>query len=216
MKNKVIVFDLDDTLYKEIDYLKSAYKAIVDKVGVEFGVKLDFDTLFSMYSNGDNVFDDVIKNNSTSGLNIEYLLDIYRFHLPNISIGNSTRVKLLDLKTKGYILGIITDGRSKTQRNKIKALELDEIIDEIVISEEFGSEKPNEKNYLHFQDKFPDSEYFYIGDNVRKDFVTPNKLGWKTIGVKDTDNVNIHSQNIKVENNFLPNTWVNKISDIKI
>ena len=34
IKNKVIVFDLDDTLYKEIDFLKSAYleiASIVDK-----------------------------------------------------------------------------------------------------------------------------------------------------------------------------------------
>ena len=29
-RNKVIVFDLDDTLYKEIDYLKSAYHEIAD------------------------------------------------------------------------------------------------------------------------------------------------------------------------------------------
>ena len=28
IKNKVIVFDLDDTLYKEIDFLKSAYLEI--------------------------------------------------------------------------------------------------------------------------------------------------------------------------------------------
>lgn len=28
MKRKIIVFDLDDTLYKEVDFLKSAYQEI--------------------------------------------------------------------------------------------------------------------------------------------------------------------------------------------
>ena len=28
MRNKVFVFDLDDTLYKEIDFLRSAYREI--------------------------------------------------------------------------------------------------------------------------------------------------------------------------------------------
>ena len=36
MRNKVFVFDLDDTLYKEIDFLRSAYRETADWVEVEF------------------------------------------------------------------------------------------------------------------------------------------------------------------------------------
>lgn len=46
MKDKVIIFDLDDTLYKELDYLKSAYKTIVVDVKKEFNVELNFEELF--------------------------------------------------------------------------------------------------------------------------------------------------------------------------
>ena len=60
----------------------------------------------------------------------------------------------LHLRRKNIRLGIISDGRSRTQRNKLRALGLD-WIEDVVISEEFGSEKPCEANYLYFEKKYP-------------------------------------------------------------
>ncbi|MCK5824473.1 MAG: HAD family hydrolase [Ichthyobacteriaceae bacterium] len=210
--NKVFVFDLDDTLYKEIDYLKSAYKTIVKTVKIDFDTNLSFSKLYTKYSNQENVFEYIISVNKD--IPLDYLLNIYRFHFPDINISNSIFNFLGKLKQCNYKIGVITDGRSITQRNKLKALGIENLVDEILISEEFGSEKPNDNNYLFFQNKYPAYKYFYIGDNVRKDFVTPNKLGWNTIGVKDIDNVNIHTQKIDVKDVFLPNIWVEKITEI--
>jgi putative hydrolase of the HAD superfamily len=90
-------------------------------------------------------------------------------------------------------LGILTDGRSTTQRNKIKALGLDLWISEVVISEEFGSHKPDPRNYQYFEKVFPGGEYIYVGDNLCKDFVAPNSMGWKTVVLLDRGK-NIHKQ----------------------
>ena len=38
MCKKVVVFDLDDTLYKEIDYLKSAFQEIADYFRDQYGI----------------------------------------------------------------------------------------------------------------------------------------------------------------------------------
>ena len=39
MKNKIFIFDLDDTLYKEIDFLYSAYLEIAGWIELKFSLK---------------------------------------------------------------------------------------------------------------------------------------------------------------------------------
>ena len=146
MCKKVVVFDLDDTLYKEFDFVKSAYQEIADYVGHP---EL-FPQMMQWMKAGDNVFKKV---NICLGKDtpIPKYLDIYRNHYPIISLSNGVADTLTELKYRKVILGLITDGRSISQRNKIKALGLERWIEEknIIISEEFGSEKTDEKNF-HF------------------------------------------------------------------
>ena len=102
--------------------------------------------------------------------------------------------------------------------NKIEKLDLWNYIqnDDIIISEEFGTEKPSFNNYTYFMDRYPLAERFiYVGDNVRKDFVAPNALGWKTICLKD-DGRNIHKQDLIIERGFLPNIIVESFSEISL
>lgn len=50
------------------------------------------------------------------------------------------------------------------------------------------------ENYAYFMKRYSYCQSFiYVGDNVKKDFITPNALGWKTICIKD-DGRNIHSK----------------------
>ena len=110
---------------------------------------------------------------------------------------------------------MLTDGRSIQQRNKIQSLGLDDYFSDIVISEEFGSEKPAMENYLYFMDKSNknNTKYYYIGDNPPKDFISANKLGWITICLKDNGQ-NIHKQNFSLRKEFIPDHIINNIEDI--
>ncbi len=110
-------------------------------------------------------------------------IEIYRDHRPNLALAPEVATLLGNLRDSGRRLGIITDGRSLTQRNKIRALGLEEWIDTIVISEEFGSAKPDERNYRYFEERFAGQQCVYVGNNVAKDFIAPNRLGWQTVGV---------------------------------
>ncbi|MGB3774256.1 MAG: HAD family hydrolase [Leeuwenhoekiella sp.] len=184
----VIVFDLDDTLYKEINYLRSAYKEIAKYIDESKWQSL-FSEMFALYREGKNVFDHLL---TYYNVNKEDLLHMYRNHIPEIFLEKQTVALLDQIAASGAKLTVLTDGRSTTQRAKIKKLGLEKWMNVFFISEEIGSEKPNEKNFKAVENHFNLQNYFYIADNLKKDFVTPNKLGWVTIALID-DGLNIHT-----------------------
>ena len=188
----MIIFDLDDTLYKEIDFLHSAYREIAAELQNEFFLTGVYDYMLSLYKQKVDVFGEVIRHFHLP-LQKDELLQCYRNHKPHIVLSDETR-QLLGQLSSLYPIGLITDGRSITQRNKIEALGLMPYLcseKHIIISEEFHSAKPSERNYRYFQDLYPEKQFIYVGDNVEKDFIAPNHLGWNTICLLD-DGRNIH------------------------
>ena len=203
----VIVFDLDDTLYKEVSFVESGFNAVARYLG-----NLSYaDEMMSSWRRGKNAFEQLLSNHSLTS-SVEELLTIYRTHVPTIELETSVVATLEALVDNGEILGIITDGRYITQRNKIKALGLSRWIadDNIIISEEFGSAKPDIRNYRFFMSKYPGKTYTCIGDNVAKDFVAPKSLGWQTICLKDNGQ-NIHVQDFGIGKEYLPDIIVTNI-----
>ncbi len=217
---KVVIFDLDDTLYYEINYLKSAYREIaillfnVQRIGsTEEDI---FNEMLSIYKKGRNVFDEILTVYNIKNYKVSDLIKYYRNHQPNISLTCEVENVLTFLKESDVGMGLITDGRSVQQRAKIKALGLDKYLSHIVISGEFGSEKPNIENYKSCMKFFGDKEndFFYVGDNVKKDFFSPKLLGWKSVCLKDKG-CNIHPQNIKVENEYKPDFEIFSLNELK-
>lgn len=210
MKKQVFIFDLDDTLYKEIDFLKSAYREIAKVIGHPEA----FDFMLDSYLYGDNAFKSVIDKYHLK-FTVDQLLDIYRNHKPNILLEQDTITTLDELKARGIIMCLLTDGRSVTQRNKIEALGLYRWFtqEDILISEEFGHGKPSIECYQHFLGRYPDAQFTVIGDNPTKDFLTPNKFGWTTICFLD-DGQNIHKQDYEVTKEYLPKHRIYTISQL--
>lgn len=196
-KNKtILIFDLDDTLYKEMDYLRSAYTEIAHYLSKTSGMSFQaiFETMLSDYGEGVNVFESIILSTQVTSVTVEHLIAMYRKHLPNITLSPSHKQFLDYLKSKNIGMGLITDGRSMQQRHKIQALGLGPYFDTIIISEEFGSEKPHLNNFRIFETTYGNQyHYVYVGDNTAKDFLAPNALGWTTICLQD-DGQNIHKQ----------------------
>lgn len=209
MWKKVVCFDLDDTLYKEIDYLQSAFREIASFVGHPEIVP----QMMRWYRDGKNVFLELNKV-ICKRTDISQFFSIYRNHYPTISLSEGVEVTLNELKYRGVTLGLITDGRSVSQRNKIKALGLNRWFesDNIIISEEFGSEKTNPKNFYYFVERFPAANFAYVGDNPRKDFIVPNMLMWDTFMLKD-DGRNIHKQN-NAHKFYTPQTTISEIEEL--
>lgn len=209
MKNEVIVFDLDDTLYNEVDFLKSAFKEISLFISFDNYMQL-YQKMLDLYYSGSDVFDYIVSHY------LEYkkcdLIFLYRNHFPTIQAFDGV-VEILNELSKNYYLAIITDGRSITQRNKIKALKLEAFIDECIISDELGSEKPDIKNFEVIQNKFNCEKYTYVADNVLKDFISPNNLGWRTIGIRN-NGFNVVRPYKNLNDKYQPDFWVNSFKDL--
>lgn len=214
-KSRVVVFDLDDTLYKEQDYLQSAYREIATLVGSHGGAPQDvYEQMLRWWQNGDNVFLQLIDIYKLEQA-VDDLLTIYRSHVPSISLEGKTK-DLLGHLCQHSVLGLITDGRGMTQWHKVEALGLRAYMDgeNILISEETGYEKPSPEPFRLFMERYPSCTCYYIGDNPAKDFEAPNHLGWTTICLLD-DGRNIHRQDFSLEPQMLPQYRVQQLTEIE-
>ena len=211
-EQKIICFDLDDTLYNEIDFLRSGFKVIAGLLEEDW--KPLMTQMFSLHRTGGDVFKYVAQRYDFS---LEKQLEIYRYHMPEIEPFAGVRNLFKDIVSNKGKITIITDGRSRTQRNKLEALGLDEWIEKIIISEETGHEKPDAFNFKLVEDHFPGHEYCYIGDNISKDFLVPNKLGWETICIMDNGrNIHFDYSTAEVDTSYYPGNFVEKFNDLRV
>lgn len=187
---KAIIFDLDDTLYSEKQYVRSGYRAIADTLPQ---VERMEEKLWQAFEQKKSAIDEVL---NAEGLYTERLkqqcLSLYRLHQPDIHLHDGANGLLCQLRGNGYKLGVITDGRPEGQRAKIKALGLDELVDHIIVTDELGGveyRKPNKVAFEIMREIFDVkfSEMCYIGDNSKKDFIAPNMLGMRSIWFRNKD-----------------------------
>lgn len=214
-KYNVVVFDLDDTLYKEVYFLQSAFREIAEYYQEKFGIYGLWEKMMRHYKDGKDVFQEIIESYQR-GMTKDFLLSIYRNHFPTIFLEQEIK-QVLDVlwtDSKCHIC-IITDGRSITQRNKIKALGLYQYQREkrdFMVSEEHGHLKPDPYAFEMIESYYPCGDYFYIADNPKKDFYAPNQLGWKTICLLDNGK-NIHKQDFNILDSFQPRYKIRNMNE---
>ncbi len=179
----VIVFDLDDTLYNEIDYVRSGFTEVASYLGD----KKYFDFLW----------EDFLKNGSGKNFdklllvfklkeNKNKLIEIYRFHKPDIKLNIDAKKLLNYLNEKKIPKALLTDGHYITQKNKFAALGLEKLIDFAVFTDYYHTKKPDLKPFKIIMSHFSkEKDFYYIADNPQKDFVAPLKLEWKVIRYKN-------------------------------
>lgn len=187
---KAVVFDLDDTLYSEKEYVRSGYHMVANYLPQ---VEDAEEKLWTAFENKKSAIDEVLISESiyTDKLK-QRCLEIYRYHEPDIHLYEDVLTMLGQLRKQGYILGMITDGRPESQRAKIKALGLKRYVNHIIITDELGGieyRKPHEAAFVKMK-KWCDVEYAemcYVGDNIKKDFLAPEKLGMRSIWFRNTE-----------------------------
>ena len=212
-KNAVWVFDLDDTLYPEREYQISGYEHIASQIDKLYSKDIS-DTISYADLNGLDVFDEICCALKLPSSFKESLLWMYRLHKPNISLSDDVIETLDFIKKHSRDIHILTDGRSISQRYKLSCLGLLNL--KPFISEEWSDLKPGSIRFETIQNKFTDiSQFVYVGDNLNKDFVTPNKMQWQTICIKDKG-INIHPQIVDdVSEEYLPALWVSRFNELK-
>jgi putative hydrolase of the HAD superfamily len=197
---RVVVFDLDDTLYLERDFVRSGFAAVGRWIEAHYG-KAEFEAhawdLFLAGRRGD-VFDRTL---AQIGLDprpelVRGLVGVYREHRPAIRLEPAAADLLADLSGR-CPLAVLTDGHHDTQVRKIAALELDARFRPVVCTDQWGREhwKPSPRGFVHIQKQLeaPPERCIYIGDNPAKDFRAPKALGWRTLRVRHSLGEHAHA-----------------------
>ena len=184
-----VIFDLDDTLYSEKEYVRSGLMAVAEYLGdKEYAARMwDF---FSMKK---PPIDEILRELGREEEKDE-VLKVYRHHMPYIQLYKGVAAMLQWLKDQGIKTGIITDGRPEGQRAKIHALGLNDLVDDIIITDELGGtqfRKPCDIAFRIMQMKWriPPQSILYIGDNPSKDYQAPQQIDMKCLYFNNPDSI---------------------------
>jgi putative hydrolase of the HAD superfamily len=188
-----VVFDLDDTLYEEKQFVESGFAAVDQWLLARHGTGGFESTARRIFASGQRgrIFNEALEwleLPATPEL-IAEMLEVYRGHSPDLQLLPDAEIALRWVTESGLRVGLITDGPSSMQRRKIRALGLDERISCQVVTDELGGRefwKPHPAAFMRVMDAYPGDRdgYVYVADNPRKDFIAPRQLGWMTIRVR--------------------------------
>ena len=189
-----VVFDLDDTLYLEKDYVVSGFRHVANAVseycdapmqetfnflwyGFEAGVRGDaFNRLLARY------------RSLATRWTVEQLVEVYRSHQPTIELLPNIQDLLSVLVKDRTRLALLTDGPVVTQSCKIAALGLTDWFNCLVLTDAWGTEyrKPHPRGFEAVMNSLgiPATNLVYIGDNPEKDFRAPREMGWGTVRLR--------------------------------
>ena len=179
MKTKLCIFDLDFTLYDELNFLKKVF--VDNKLIFENDIKfLDYKFRISSIDIINDVLDQLrIKNKN----NIKYFknrfssLKIRLFPYNNL-IYLLTKIKYLNIR-----IALLTNGDPKTQNNKINNLKIKKYFDKIVFARSFLFEKPDPMSFNYLVNYFSVNpvNVLFIGDSLKNDIKPAYKLGMQTL-----------------------------------
>ncbi|MEI8668070.1 HAD family hydrolase [Pseudoalteromonas sp. B131b] len=207
----VVVFDLDDTLYSELDYVLSGYHFLSELIERLYS-KVTYKTFIeALKTKVPDVFSYVIEEHRLPKTLKEHLILAYRYHTPNIKLHEGVILILEQLRSKNIPMYLITDGRGITQRLKISSLEIETFFESIYISEEVGVGKPQPDSFIAIQRLHPDKSIVYVADNPTKDFIAPNQLGWDSIGII---NINTRVHPLTSDYTQAANIWLDQFKGL--
>lgn len=179
------VFDLDDTLYPERDYVLSCFRWIAARLGGDAA----FGELWRRFEAGER--DPVGAVTAARGLGAgdkAALVADMRAHAPEIALDEGAAALIGALRGAGRRFSIVTNGRSVTQRAKIAALGIADAA-AVIVSEEFGAAKPDAALFSAAARDHRAQRHLFVGDNPAVDFEGPNALGWMTAMLERTNGV---------------------------
>lgn len=186
----VIVFDLDDTLYLERDYVRSGFRAtgawLEDMAGLS-GLE---ECCLALFESGcrTRIFDIALEELEVrnAGTIVPQLVEIYRGHRPQIALTEDAD-RYLGQRRDGKRYALITDGIAETQAAKVQALGLYERIGHVICTGAwgpgFGKPHPRAFEAVEAWSESSGDSLVYVADNATKDFVTPRARGWRTVQV---------------------------------
>jgi len=181
---KAVAFDLDNTIYPQNSYYYQIFREYC-KDQLTSSVEELYNAYLNLEKTND-IFGDVLRSqNIYSEENQSKLFDLYNNIETSIDAYPEVEEVFKYLKKNNIVIGIITNGVIKVQRNKLKALNLNLIPDIIIFARKWGKEfeKPNKKSFEEFLylTSLKSNEVLFVGDTLETDIVGASAVGMKTV-----------------------------------
>jgi putative hydrolase of the HAD superfamily len=186
---KAVLFDLDQTLYPEADFVRSGFRAVAAHLAERCGgavTSLTEEMESILWQEGRGRVFDLLRDRHGWGARVapETLLHLYRTHAPTLRLYADASALLAELPGP---LGLVTDGHPTVQHNKIAALGLATRFSAIVCTADIGphAAKPAATGYCVCLERLgvAPEDTAYVGDDAAKDFAAPRALGMRTVRV---------------------------------
>jgi putative hydrolase of the HAD superfamily len=218
---QAIVFDLDDTLYPERDFVLSGFRAVAEWAEAHLSIRCDqgYADLCKLYESGvrgDTFNRWLVTHNLLAAELLPQLVQVYRQHTPQLTPFAEVPA-LLDRLHSHYRLGLVSDGYLDVQRGKLTALGLGHYFDAVVFSDEWGREawKPSVRPFQTVLQRLavPASTAIYVADNPLKDFWGARQVGMFTVRIQRSGGE--HSHRVPPTSQHVPDQTIQDLIELE-
>lgn len=166
--SRTILFDLDNTLYNETDFLFPVYKVISEKFYPDdFGRVYNFLVSEFIYKGRKYLFDKLTTNFPQNGISPENCLDVLRaYRCSKLLMPYPWFLNFLYQVGEKFKIRIITNGHIDQQKNKILSINFGNYAESMdVVYANLIRPKPRIESYFAFHDVKDFNDPIYVGDS---------------------------------------------------
>lgn len=210
MQLKAVLFDYDGTIsdrtrssYANYRILLHAFFPDLDEHSLEMEARLQRCILWDEYGTIEKkIVMQRIRDKWKPDLDVEEAVHEWYRYFPENQVWTENMKEVLFALKKKYHIGLVTNGPHDRQWPKIRKMGLEDIFETILVSEDFGSRKPDPSIYWQAAENLQvrPEECAYVGDTFETDIAGALRAGMVPIwfcgersGVTDMDICTIHS-----------------------
>ncbi len=192
---KAVLFDLDRTLLDRDtafrNFVVSQQRKFADALsGIPAAVFIERVILLDKHGLlwKDEVYQAIVREFGIASLRWEELFEDFALRVADYYMPFPGLREMLDtLKSRGYLLGLVTNGREAFQKQSIRALGLDRDFQAVLISEVEGVRKPEPDIFCRALSRLScqPQEAVFVGDSVEADILGAKRVGMFTAWKRD-------------------------------
>lgn len=194
-KIKAVIFDVDETLVDRKEAFIRLCEYLIDKYSPKYPFQCSKEELIShmikIDANGYGVLEDFIPKLDKwwkLPLSSQDFINERNQIFGSLTIPYPEIYEVLDILKEKYKLGIITNGFSTVQREKIKTVKITDYFDDIVVSGETEFAKPDPQIFFMSCKNLgvKPEEAVYVGDYYPNDIIGAIRSGITPIWITDS------------------------------
>lgn len=212
---KAVFFDIDDTLYDTSGFAKLARKAALNAM-IDAGLPLSHNVAYTLLreiikekgSNYDKHLNVLTKRVFGEEKPLLIAIGMITYHNVKFALLRlfpETMSTLIHLKAQGYHLGVISNGLTIKQYEKLVRLGLHHFFDSVITSQEAGVEKPDAAIFEMAMSKMgcKAENSVMVGNSFRDDILGAVDAGMSAVyltqGLKDSEKEYLEKTNLKLD-----------------